>query len=231
VRHRARIHAGIGGVVPRWVGRHSCGEFDVTTRQFVPDGFTVPEAKRHIVWENENAVLVATDFGAGSLTDSGYPRQVKRWRRGTRLAHAETLYSGSNTDVLVAASVHRAPGYERTLIQRRVDFFNGVTNELRGGELVLIDTPTDAALSLHRQWMLVGLKTDWLTTGTTYSAGPLLVADYEGFLAGHADWHVVFERDPRSSLIGGMDTGPFRAGNPLRRREPRGRCHAGHLAG
>ena len=61
-------------------------EFDMTTRQFVVDGFTLPEAKTDIGWEDLDTVLIGTDFGEGSLTDSGYPRLVKRWRRGTPLA-------------------------------------------------------------------------------------------------------------------------------------------------
>ena len=60
-------------------------EFDMRTSEFVAGGFEVPEAKTQISWEDENTVLIGTDFGDGSLTDSGYPRLVKRWRRGTPL--------------------------------------------------------------------------------------------------------------------------------------------------
>ena len=35
-----------------------------------------------VTWEDHDTVLVGTDFGPGSLTESGYPRIVKRWRRG-----------------------------------------------------------------------------------------------------------------------------------------------------
>ena len=78
-------------------------EFDMTTRQFVADGFNLPEAKNDISWEDENTVLVGTDFGEGSLTDSGYPRMIKRWPRGTSLEDAETVFSGSARDVSVSA--------------------------------------------------------------------------------------------------------------------------------
>jgi prolyl oligopeptidase len=46
---------------------------------------------------------VGTDFGAGSLTDVGFPRLVKRWRRGQPLAQAETIFAGKQTDLMVAA--------------------------------------------------------------------------------------------------------------------------------
>ena len=40
-------------------------------------------------------MLVGTDFGPGSLTESGYPRIVKRWRRGQPLEDAPTLFSAA----------------------------------------------------------------------------------------------------------------------------------------
>ena len=106
-------------------------EFDMRTAEFVADGFEVPEAKTQISWEDEKTVLIGTDWGEDSLTDSGYPRLVKRWRRGTPLDDAETLFSGARSDVLVAASRDHTPGFERTLLSRAVDFFNDEVYELR----------------------------------------------------------------------------------------------------
>jgi prolyl oligopeptidase len=116
-------------------------EFDMTTRQFVADGFSLPEAKSDISWEDENTMLVGTDFGEGSLTDSGYPRQIKRWRRGTRLEDAKTIFSGSANDVSVSTTCIRYPGFERTLIYHAVDFYNNETYELRDGGLIRLDIP------------------------------------------------------------------------------------------
>lgn len=175
-------------------------EFDMRTGEFVADGFAVPEAKTQISWQDEDSVLIGTDFGTGSLTESGYPRLVKRWRRGTPLDDAETLFSGSSTDVIVAASADRTPGFERTLVSRAVDFFNDVVYELRGGEFIRIDAPTDATVSVHRDWLLIELRTDWYHGTDSYRAGSLIAADYEEFLAGTADLRVVFEPDDHTSL-------------------------------
>lgn len=171
-------------------------EFDMRTRAFVPGGFELPEAKTQISWEDEDTLLVGTDFGEGSLTDSGYARLVKRWRRGTPLADSVQVYAGERTDVIVAASVDRTPGYQRTLISRAVDFFNDEIYELRGGQLVRIDAPTDASLSVHRGWLLIELRTDW----DNYRAGSLLAADYNEFVSGTKNLTVVFEPDERTSL-------------------------------
>ena len=174
-------------------------EFDMTTREFISDGFTLPEAKTDINWEDEDTTLVGTDFGEGSLTDSGYPRVIKRWRRGQPLADAETVFSGASSDVLVGASVDRTPGFERTFIQRSFDFFNNETYELRNGELIRLDVPTDAIVDVHRQWLLILLKTDWSHGEATYPAGSLVLADYDDFLAGTADLQLVFEPDAHTS--------------------------------
>ena len=175
-------------------------EFDLTTRQFVADGFTLPEAKTQVSWEDTNTVLVGTDFGEGSLTDSGYPRLVKRWRRGTPIDDAGLVYSGDVSDVIVAASVDRTPGFQRTLVSRAVDFFNDEVHQLRGETLVRIDAPTDATLSVHRRWLLIELRTDWDRDDTTYKAGSLLAAEYAEFLAGTAELNVVFEPDAHTYL-------------------------------
>ncbi len=174
-------------------------EFDLTTTQFVPDGFTLPAARSGISWEDEDTLLVGTDFGEGSLTESGYPRLIKRWRRGQPLAQAETVFEGATTDASVSTSVDRTQGFERTLVRRAIDRYTAEVFELRGGEFIRVDAPADAGITAHRQWLQIGLRTDWHRGDTTYRAGSLLIADYDEFLAGTAELHVVFEPDDRTT--------------------------------
>ena len=63
-------------------------EYNLTKREFVTDGFRLPEAKSRVSWKDENTLYVGTDFGDGSLTKSGYPRITKLWKRGTPLEQA-----------------------------------------------------------------------------------------------------------------------------------------------
>src|SRR3954471_2065270 len=175
-------------------------EFDMHAGEFVVDGFEVPEAKTQISWEDEKTVLIGTDWGEDSLTESGYPRLVKRWRRGPPLEDAETLFSGAYSDVIVAASRDRTPGFERTVLSRAVDFFNDEVYELRDGEFIRIDAPTDATVSIHREWLLIELRTDWHTATGPFRAGSLLAANYDEFRSGTGDLHVVFEPDEHTSL-------------------------------
>ncbi|MEI7516876.1 MAG: prolyl oligopeptidase family serine peptidase [Mycobacteriaceae bacterium] len=175
-------------------------EFDMGTRTFVVSGFALDEAKSRVSWFDHDTLLVGTDFGPGSLTESGYPRVVKRWRRGEPLAEAQTLFTGSPTDVIASAGVDRTPGYERTMVYRAVDFFNNEAYQLRSGELVRIDAPTDAGISVHRDWLLIELRSEWSGGSSVYPAGSLLAADYEKFLDGTAELSVVFTPDERTCL-------------------------------
>ena len=87
---------------------HELREFDLEALRFVPPaegGFFVPEAKSDVEWLDADTLLVGSDFGPDSLTDSGYPRQIRRWVRGTPLEAAPVIFEGEKADVSVSASV------------------------------------------------------------------------------------------------------------------------------
>jgi prolyl oligopeptidase len=176
-------------------------EFDMETREFVVDGFELPEAKTQIGWDDPDTVLVGTDFGPDSLTESGYPRIVKRWRRGMPLNDAELIFEGARTDVSAGGSTDRTPGFERTFVSRATDFWNKERYQLRGSELIRIDVPSDASsISIHREWLLIDLRTDWTFGTTSYSAGSLLAVSYDEFISGARELRVIFEPDEHTCL-------------------------------
>ena len=80
-------------------------EFNSVTSQFVAGGFELPLAKGGLSWIDEDTVFVATDFGPGSMTDSGYPRVTKRWQRATPLSAAEVIHEGDPSSVAVVVSI------------------------------------------------------------------------------------------------------------------------------
>src|SRR5690606_14963696 len=69
-------------------------EFDLERKSWIEGGFLRPEAKGSLSWIDENTVYVATDFGEGSMTSSGYARVVKEWKRGTPMTEAKVVYEG-----------------------------------------------------------------------------------------------------------------------------------------
>jgi prolyl oligopeptidase len=104
-------------------------EFDTRTRQFVDGGFSLPEGKQTVTWEDENTLLIARDWGPGTMTASGYPFVIKRLRRGQTLAQAEEVYRGEASDVRVAPMVLRdSEGRVHGVgAYRGVDFFHSQT--------------------------------------------------------------------------------------------------------
>jgi prolyl oligopeptidase len=177
-------------------------EFDLETKAFVAGGFALPEAKSNVAWRDEQSLFVATDFGPGSLTTSGYPRTVREWRRGEDLAKAKIVYEGKSDDMSVGAYRDLTPGFERDFVQRQITFW---TNELflrRDEKLLKIEKPDDAHAAVHREWLLVELRSDWRAGGKSFKAGSLLAADFERFLSGDRTLHVLFEPTERTSLVG-----------------------------
>lgn len=185
-------------------------EFDLVTKRFVPEsdgGFVRQLAKGGLSWVDADTVYVFTDFGAGTMTPSGYPRQVKLWKRGTPLAAARLVYEGAEQDLSISASRSRTPGFERDLVHRALRFYAGETYLATGvgtpdQTLTKIDVPDSANVGMHREWMLVRLRDDWTLGERTHRAGSLLVAGFDDFMAGSRDLTVLFEPTPSTSLAG-----------------------------
>jgi prolyl oligopeptidase len=176
-------------------------EFDIERRGFVPDGFSLPEAKHEAGWIDAGQIYVGTDFGPGSLTSSGYPRLVKQWRRGTPLSEATLVYEGQPEDVAVHAFHDPTEGFERDFVVRSTDFYHSEWYLRTGdGGLARLAVPEDALVGVHRDWLTVRTRSPWPIGGTTYPAGALLAARLDGFLGGDREMTVLFEPDSRTSL-------------------------------
>ena len=176
-------------------------EFDLARKAFVDGGFTLPEAKSRVAWRNADSLFVATDFGPGSLTASGYPRTIREWSRGTPFTAATLVYEGRAEDMSVTAWRDLTPGYERDCVLRQKTFYTSELFLRREGTLVKIEKPDDASVRMDREWLLLELRSPWVVGDTTYPAGSLLATDLEAFLKGERSIHVLFEPAPRTSLV------------------------------
>jgi prolyl oligopeptidase len=175
-------------------------EFDLAAKAFVKDGFALPEAKSTMAWRDTDSVYVGTDFGADSMTDSGYPRIVKLWQRGTPIADARTVFEGQKTDVSSAAHVSDEPGFHREFVERGIAFYKSEYYIVDGGKLVRLDVPIDAKFDTFREFITVTLRSEWAVGGRTYPAGALLAMPWDKFLAGGRDFAVLFNPSPRVAL-------------------------------
>jgi prolyl oligopeptidase len=183
-------------------------EFDTVAKAFVKDGFVLPEAKSAIEWIDADTVFVGTDFGPGSMTDSGYPRVIKRWQRGTPLADAVTVFEAEKADVAVGVSVDTTPGHERTLIQRSLDFYRSKRFFLQGTKLLPMDVPDDASVTFWNSagapadTLLMELRSDLATPTITHPRGSLLGIDAAAYARGDRRFAVLFEPSATRSLAG-----------------------------
>ncbi|NJC37757.1 prolyl oligopeptidase [Xanthomonas arboricola] len=178
-------------------------EFDLAGKQWVKDGFFRPESKGGLGWIDQDTVYVFTDFGAGSMTSSGYPRIAKQWKRGTPLSAATVVYEGKPTDMYIAAMHDDTPGFERDFVSRTLAFYNEELY-LKGadGKLVKVDAPNSASKSVKRQWLTLELRDPWTVGGKTYKAGSLLATRFDDFMAGKRSFDVLFEPTDSTSLAG-----------------------------
>ena len=179
-------------------------EFDLVDKQFLADGFVVPEAKSDVEWRDRDTIYVSSDFGPGSMTDSGYPRIVKRWHRGTPLTRAVTVFEGQRTDVGVDAWVDHdvRDGTMRITegVRHLIAFYNGETFVLRDGAPVRLAVPADAASQVVGPWLIVRLRSAWNAGGRAYPAGALIATRIQDFLQGKHAFDVLFEPTARTAL-------------------------------
>jgi prolyl oligopeptidase len=177
-------------------------EFDMATRRFIAGGFRLPEAKQSVAWVGPDALLIAGDFGDGSMTTSGYARTARLWRRGTPLASAPTLFEAPTTDMGVWVSTILTAGRSTNVVIHRPNFYEGTTYVLDDDRLVRLDVPLDAQTYLLDDRMLVYVRSPWQVGGSTFAGGSLIDIDFAEFLAGGRGFQLVLEPAARETVDG-----------------------------
>ncbi|NRA70975.1 MAG: S9 family peptidase [Gammaproteobacteria bacterium] len=174
-------------------------EFDIATQQFVKGGFELAEAKSDISWRDINSVYVGTDFGSGSLTDSGYPRIIKLWHRGTPLSAAATLYSSDKASVAATGYRMFSDNGNVDVIYDATSFYSSKVFIVKDGKNIALDIPSDAGMSAYlNQQLFVKLKSEWNVGGQTFTQGSIVYAKLDDILAGTASYQLLIA--PTDSL-------------------------------
>eukprot|EP00750_Incisomonas_marina_P025281 INCI5369.2.p1 GENE.INCI5369.2~~INCI5369.2.p1 ORF type:complete len:528 (-),score=97.57 INCI5369.2:1880-3463(-) len=183
-------------------------EYDVKNARFFepgPDVFSLPEAKTHVSYKTRDVLLVGTDFGEGSLTDSGYARTVREWRRGTPLEDAPQVFEGKKDDVIVHGSVQKCRGHTYEWQTRAVTFWTSEQFVREGIDSAVplrkLEVQDDAKASCFGSFLLVELRSAWEVDGTTYKMGSLLSFNFRQFMDGDkSSVQVLFEPDAEGRI-------------------------------
>lgn len=180
-------------------------EFNFKTKKFDAKGFNLPEAKSAVAWVDKNHVLVGTDFGPGSLTESGYSRQVKLWKRGTPLESAKLIFEGQGTDTWIRPMRLSHKGSAQVLVSRAIDFFNSEEQvfTLSTEKLSPLPKPTGAEIVGYFDGdYVVELRNPWNLAEVSYPAGAVvaLSSAAAGREAQPADVQLIFSPKENQSF-------------------------------
>jgi len=181
-------------------------EFNSKTKTFVEDGFVTEESKGAMAWLDKDTMMVGVDFGAGTMTDSGYPMVAKIWKRGTPLSQAVEIGRGEKTDVGYWPGVlELSDGRREAMVSRSVTFYDSETFWVKrdgdATELVKFPIPSKSDLGAEfKGQMLLSLNEDW----RGYKTGDLVSFAIDDFMADGQikDVHLVYSPDAKSSMNG-----------------------------
>lgn len=178
-------------------------EFDAKTKTFITGGFELAEAKGDASYWDENTLIISTDFGPGTMTTSGYARQVKLWKRGTDIKQAKLLFEGNETDV--ASFGYKMIDGDKSYLMagHSTTFYTGFSYVMVNEKLVKLDLPEDISISgILNDQLILQLKSDWEVNGKKYTQGSLLSANFSQLLKGTKELQEIFKPNATTSISG-----------------------------
>lgn len=160
-------------------------EFDIEAKSFVEGGFRAPASKSGFSWLDKDTVLVSAAFEEEDKTQSGYPRVVKLWKRGTRLEDATPIFEAEKQDLAAGVGVEYDGDKRYLFLARAIAFFSSHSFlRLPSGEnrrIPLPDDVTDTALFKGR--FVFGVRSPWTAPdGTECRPDGLYSLDFERWI-------------------------------------------------
>lgn len=176
-------------------------EFNIVEKEFVTDGFIVDESKSYCSWYDENTLLISTDFGNETVTDSGYPFITKKWKRGTLLDSAEIYYIGKKDDMIATNKIFLDKNNEYKFIHTAHTFFEYSYNIEINGSLQSLDLPLSVVLNgLCKEQLILSLRKELTHKGEIFKGGSVLSVDLHSFLSGEYSFDVLFTPKERVAV-------------------------------
>ncbi|MDG4880149.1 prolyl oligopeptidase family protein [Mesorhizobium sp. WSM4884] len=160
-------------------------EFDISTKSFVEDGFRAPASKSGFSWLDKDTVIVSAAFEEDDKTQSGYPRVIKLWRRGTKLEDATPIFEGEKHHLAVGGGVEFDGDKKHVLLGKTIDFFTSHSFlRLASGENRRIPLPDDATdTAIFKGQLVFGVRSPWTAPdGTRCLPDGLYSVDFDRWI-------------------------------------------------
>ena len=199
-------------------------EFDLLTSEFVTtNGFNIPDGKTRASYKSRDVLLVGSDTGPDSTTNSGYPRTIREWVRGTKLEDAPIVFEGEKTDVAVSSYIddQRVRGGGIHEVRTRALAPNASkywVRKVKYGQLFAkddpkrqaagepssfkeVEVPQDAEIDFVGNLLVITLRSSWSPEpGKNFTAGSIIYINAHKFIKyGPKDriYHVLFQPTER----------------------------------
>ena len=159
----------------------SMREMDLKTGKFVEGGFVLPRGKQSAVWIDKDTLLIAREWGPGTMSESGYPITIRNWKRGEPLESAKELFRGETKDTWVNPGLmDDGKGHRVAFLDRGRSFFE------QEWYLIQPDGAHKLNLPLKSMWegfldnqLIFSLHEAWTPEGQTtgYKQGSVIAID------------------------------------------------------
>lgn len=186
---------------------HFKREFDLDKKTFVEDGFAInQEGKNSFIWINENEAYVMVDLGPETLTNAGYPRHIRHWKRGQKIEDTKIIYTVPKE--YSYAWPWYNPKTDQTIIvevpewyKNRYISYNRKTNHIK--KLLL---PEGMEIeSFLNDFFLITIRREWKAGEEVYQPGDLVSVDAKKLLNDIIRSKLVF-RPNRNQSVNAVDT-------------------------
>ena len=154
-------------------------EWDHSKQSFVENGFFIPEAKMGVSWKDIDNINIATNWGEGSVTKSGYPFIIKSLQRSQALTQAKQVFIGKKSDVGVWPFSITFNKSNLNMVVRAVTFFESEYFWLPDDGRQSIQLPLPRKVQIEGVFngqLLLSLKQQWSPQGSqkTFNSGDLV---------------------------------------------------------
>ena len=183
-------------------------EFDPLTGTFVSNGFDLPRSKQRVAWEDKDTLLIARDWGEGTIASTGYGFVIKRLKRGQSLDQATEVFRGDLADGGYGVSpivLSDGSGRSLTLFVRPRNTFEFETWLMTTtGPRKLALPPKVSINDMVAGQLILTLKSDWRPheSQSTIPAGSVVALDRTKLLSSPDQIQpvVIFAPGPRQGI-------------------------------